>query len=253
LASDQPGIRMTALFISDLHLDTTRPQNIHAFLRFLQVEARSATALYILGDLFEAWVGDDDDDPGWTPVMDALAALSASGTACHVMHGNRDFLIGERFAQRTGARLLPDHEVVNLWGQRVLLMHGDLLCTDDTTYMESRTTLRDPAWQQAFLARPLDERRAIAKAVRERSRTETAAKPEDIMDVNQKTVATTMREHDVHMLLHGHTHRPQVHHFELGGDAATRIVLGAWEDDAVIVRWDSDGFTPLTLDLTYRT
>jgi UDP-2,3-diacylglucosamine hydrolase len=240
---------MTALFISDLHLDTGHPQNIHAFLRFLDHEARRADALYILGDLFEAWVGDDDDDPGWIPVLDALAALPESGTQCHVMHGNRDFLIGERFARRTGARVLPDHEVVSLWGQPVLLMHGDLLCTDDITYMESRSMLRDPAWQQAFLNKPLDERRAIAKAVRERSRTETAAKPEDIMDVNQDTVAATMREHDVRTLLHGHTHRPDVHHFELDGDAATRIVLGAWEGEAVIVRWDSGGFTPLTLDL----
>ncbi len=240
---------MTVCFISDLHLDATRPATTTAFLSFLRTRAQAATALYILGDLFEAWVGDDDDDPGWRPALDGIAELTRSGTHCYVQHGNRDFLLGERFCARTGSQLLAEQEVVNLWGQRVLLMHGDLLCTDDVSYMQSRALFRDPEWQRQLLTLPLAQRRQLARQLRERSRTETAAKPEDIMDVNQQTVEDTMREQGVRRLLHGHTHRPQVHHFDLDGVPATRIVLGAWEDDAVIVTWNEQGFQTETLNL----
>jgi UDP-2,3-diacylglucosamine hydrolase len=233
---------MTALFISDLHLDSERPHSTREFLAFMERRARGVERLYILGDLFEAWIGDDDDDPGLEPILGSLAAVARGGTLCHFMHGNRDFLIGRRFAARTGCRLLGDYERVELYGERVLLTHGDLLCTDDTRYMTLRATVRDPAWQRDFLAKPLAERRKIASELRALSRTEISAKPEEIMDVNAATVAATMRESGVRMLLHGHTHRPGIHRFDLDGREATRIVLGAWYEQGSCLRWDESGF-----------
>ena len=238
---------MTVLFISDLHLETGHPEPTDRFLRFLENEARGAESLYILGDLFEAWIGDDDDDPGLQPILDALAGLTRAGVACYFMHGNRDFLVGDRFAERTGCRLLGDYASVDLYGQTVLLTHGDLLCTDDTKYLALRAQLRDPAWQRDFLAKPLPERRAIAEQLRAMSQTEVAAKSEMIMDVNQSTVEQTMRDRNVAMLLHGHTHRPNVHHFTLAAHPATRIVLGAWHDTATIVAWTPAGYDLKTI------
>jgi UDP-2,3-diacylglucosamine hydrolase len=238
---------MTALFISDLHLDSQRPDSTRQFLEFMHSRAPSAERLYILGDLFEAWIGDDDDDPDLTPILDALANLTQSGTSCCFMHGNRDFLVGRRFAARTGCRLLGDYETVELFGERVLLTHGDLLCTDDTRYMALRATVRDARWQRDFLAKPLGERRKIALEMRAMSRTEVSSKSEDIMDVNAETVAATMRKAGVRILLHGHTHRPGVHRFELDGRDATRIVLGAWYEQGSCVRWDASGFALETL------
>ncbi|HLF10734.1 MAG TPA: UDP-2,3-diacylglucosamine diphosphatase, partial [Gammaproteobacteria bacterium] len=159
-----------------------------------------------------------------------------------VMHGNRDFLLGQRFCEATGCRLLGDFERIEVHGDPVLLTHGDLLCTDDTRYMTLRATLRAAAWQRDFLAKSLPERRTIAADLRRLSATEIAAKPEDIMDVNQATVEHTMRRFDVDLLLHGHTHRPAVHRFPLNGREATRIVLGAWHDGASVVSWDTAGF-----------
>ncbi len=233
---------MAVLFISDLHLESARPEGIERFVDFVGREGPAADRLYILGDLFEAWIGDDDPDPGLRPVHAALRRLTRSGTPCQVMHGNRDFLIGERFAGETGCTLLGDYETTEIGGTTVLLTHGDLLCTDDKRYMTLRGTVRDPAWQSEFLAKPLAERRTIADGLRQLSRTEIAAKPEDIMDVNQSSVEATMRRFGVRTLLHGHTHRPAVHEFALDSDAAVRIVLGAWHDRASIVRWDERGF-----------
>lgn len=240
---------MTALFISDLHLDSERPDSTREFLAFMERRARAAERLYILGDLFEAWIGDDDDDPSLEPILDSLAAVARGGTTCHFMHGNRDFLAGQRFAEKTGCRLLGDYETVDLYGERVLLTHGDLLCTDDVRYMKLRATVRDPAWQREFLAKPLGERRKIASEMRAMSRTEVAAKREQIMDVNASTVAATMRKSGVRTLLHGHTHRPGIHHFDLDGRAATRIVLGAWYEQGSCLRWDESGFELETLGL----
>ena len=163
------------------------------------------------------------------------------------MHGNRDFLLGARFCAATGCRLLGDYERIDLYGEPVLLTHGDLLCTDDTRYMALRAQLRDPQWQREFLAKPLAERRKIAAGLRELSATEIAAKSYDIMDVNQRTVEQTMRDFEVSLLLHGHTHRPAVHRFALDGKPAARIVLGAWHDAATIVRWSASGFSLDTL------
>ena len=233
---------MTVLFISDLHLDAGRPDAIRRFTDFVDRRASYARELYILGDLFEAWIGDDDDDPRLQPVIESLAQLSKAGVPSAVMHGNRDFLLGQRFCEATGCRLLGDFERIEIHGRPVLLMHGDLLCTDDTRYMTLRATLRDPNWQQSFLAKPLPERRVIAADLRNLSATEIAAKPDEIMDVNQTTVEQTMRQFDVELLLHGHTHRPAVHTFSLDGRKATRIVLGAWYEQASVVSWDAAGF-----------
>ena len=238
---------MTTLFISDLHLDAGEPETIRRFLRFVASDAPDARALYVLGDLFEAWLGDDDDDARLAPVIAALAGLTRSGVPCSLMHGNRDFLIGPKFCEATGCRLLGDYERIDLYGEPVLLTHGDLLCTDDTRYQALRATLRKPQWQREFLGKPLAERRKIAAELRELSATEIAAKSYEIMDVNQATVERTMREHGVSLLLHGHTHRPAIHRFALDGAPAARIVLGAWHEQASIVRWDESGYRLDTL------
>jgi UDP-2,3-diacylglucosamine hydrolase len=232
---------MAVLFISDLHLDPSRPDGIGGFLDFCATTARDADELYILGDLFEAWIGDDDDDPGLEPVVGALATLTRQGIPCHFMHGNRDFLAGAGFARRTGCRLLGDFERVDLFGRAVLLTHGDLLCTDDFRYLELRRQLRDPDWQREFLAKSLEDRRRIAADLRRLSQAEMAAKSEAIMDVNETTVRETMRRFDVRMLLHGHTHRPAIHRFELDGEPAERIVLNDWYGPGGYLCWDRGG------------
>ena len=239
---------MTAIFISDLHLTAGDAETTRRFVEFMEGPARAARDLYILGDLFEAWIGDDDDDPRLEPIVAALRKLTDSGVACALMHGNRDFLLGQRFCEATGARLLGDYERVTLGGESVLLTHGDLLCTDDTRYMTLRAELRSKQWQRDFLARPLAERRQIASDLRQLSATEIAAKDEYIMDVNQAAVERTMRDHGVTLLVHGHTHRPAVHRFELDGRPAARIVLGAWYHDPSIVRWTDEGFALERLD-----
>jgi len=232
---------VAALFISDLHLDAGHPETLQRFTRFMQQEARRATELYILGDLFEAWIGDDDDDPRLTPILSALREATQSGVSCAVMHGNRDFLIGERFCANTGCRLLGDYARIKINGEPVLLTHGDLLCTDDTRYQSLRGQLRSPAWQREFLTKTVSERRKIATDLRQMSAAEIAAKAEDIMDVNQAAVERTMREFNVRLLLHGHTHRPAIHRFTLDGQSAQRIVLGAWYEQESFVRWDEHG------------
>ncbi len=232
---------MTTLFISDLHLDASRPGITGLFLEFLREEAAKAEALYILGDFFEAWVGDDDDDPHHAQVMEGLAALTRSGVPVRLMHGNRDFLIGQRFLDRTGASLLPEPTVLDLYGTPTLLLHGDTLCTDDQEYQMVRRMLRDPAWQKDYLAKPLPERRAIAAHAREQSKLHTAAKAEYIMDVNQQAVETAMRQHGVSRMIHGHTHRPAVHRFKSNGRDMERVVLGDWYEQSSQLNWDKRG------------
>jgi len=240
---------VAVLFVSDLHLDPARPEAIEDFVSFTRSQAREADTLYILGDLFEAWIGDDDDDPGLAPIVDAIAALSRSGVDCRFMHGNRDFLVGQRLCRATGMRLLDEFERIDLYGEPVLLTHGDLLCSDDVRYMQLRRELRDPAWQRDFLGKTLAERRAIAASLRQLSQTEMAAKTEEIMDVNDETVRETMRRFGVRRLLHGHTHRPAIHRFDLDGEPASRIVLNDWYGPGGFVRWDADGPRQERLDL----
>jgi UDP-2,3-diacylglucosamine hydrolase len=233
---------VTTLFISDLHLTAGDSETTGRFVRFMEGPAREARELYILGDLFEAWIGDDDDDPRLQPVIAALRGLTAAGIACAIMHGNRDFLLGPKFCAATGTRLLGDYERITLFGEAVLLTHGDLLCTDDTRYMTLRDELRSAEWQRDFLRRPLGERRQIASDLRQLSTTEIATKSDYIMDVNQRAVERAMRDHGVSLLLHGHTHRPAVHRFMLDGREAARIVLGAWYHEPSVVRWTAAGY-----------
>lgn len=227
---------MTTLFISDLHLDATRPRITELFLDFLAGEAREARALYILGDLFEAWVGDDDDDPHHAHVIAGMRSLADAGIPVYVMHGNRDFLLGEEFARRSGCTLLPDPTRISLHGEDVLLMHGDTLCTDDTEYQAIRRQLRSAEWQREFLARPLEQRRAFAQQARAESRAAQQNKSMALMDVNPGEVRRTMAGQDVRLLIHGHTHRPAVHEFDLDGKPARRIVLGDWYEQGSVLR-----------------
>ncbi len=229
------------IFISDLHLHASRPDITRTFLRFLAQEARESRALYILGDLFEAWIGDDDTDPHHREIISALRAFTASGVPCFFARGNRDFLVGRRFSAETGVHLLADETIVEIEGQRVLLMHGDVLCSDDVEYQNFRRRVRIARLQAAFLALPLGLRRWVATQVRRRSQARTSGKPEYITDVNASAVAATLRQHGVRHLLHGHTHRPAIHRFLLDGATATRIVLGAWYEQGSMLRWTAAG------------
>ncbi len=238
---------MATLFISDLHLDPARPDITSQALAFLETETRGADALYILGDLFEAWVGDDDPEPEKRRVIAALKQLTSAGLPCYFMHGNRDFLVGEGFAAESGCTLLADPTIVDMYGTPVMLMHGDTLCTDDHEYQNFRLMVRNPDWQRMMLARPLAERLALARHLRETSAASMAGKSMEIMDVNQDAVAEAMREHGVYTLLHGHTHRPGVHSFVTDDRGAMRIVLGDWYTQGSALYWDEDGFALRTL------
>jgi UDP-2,3-diacylglucosamine hydrolase len=230
------------LFIADLHLSARQPQLLDLFITFTRDRAAGAAALYILGDLFDAWIGDDQDDPASRAVREALAALSSKGTTIAIQHGNRDFLVGGAFCDASGAALIPDEHVVELCGERTLLMHGDTLCTDDTAYQQARRQLRDPAFIDDFLARPMEERVAIASRYRKMSGEATSLLAADIMDVNQQAVVTAMQRHDVTRLIHGHTHRQAIHHFESEGRQYERIVLGDWnESGGMLLTATSDG------------
>jgi len=233
---------MARLFVSDVHLDAGAPQAIEQFLDFLAGEARGAEALYILGDLFEAWVGDDDQEPANERVCRALRALTAGGVACFALHGNRDFLLGRGFSARSGCRLLADPVIAQLDGERVLLTHGDALCTDDHAYQELRSIVRAPAWQQRFLALPRSSREVLADEARAGSRRHTARTVPDIMDVNAAAVAAAFRATRVRRMIHGHTHRPGVHDFELDGAPVQRIVLGAWYEQGSFLRYERGSY-----------
>ncbi|WP_455384591.1 UDP-2,3-diacylglucosamine diphosphatase [Acidihalobacter prosperus] len=216
------------LFISDLHLDPQRPEVIDLLVRFLDGRAAAADALYILGDLFEYWVGDDDVRADLLPAVEALRRLSDAGVPVWFMAGNRDFLVGEGFAARTGCRLLEDPTRTELYGVPTLLMHGDSLCIDDIEYQALRKQLRDPAWQTGFLSLPVEQRRAQAETLRRQSREATRDKAAEIMDVNAAEVDAVFREYGVRRIIHGHTHRPAVHALSVDGEPAERIVLGDW-------------------------
>ena len=222
---------MRRLFVSDVHLDAERTDATEQFLAFIDTEAVGAAALYILGDLFEAWVGDDDRDPGNERVCSALRALSRRGVACFALHGNRDFLLGAGFSERTGCRLLCDPVVAELDGERVLLTHGDALCTDDHSYQELRSIVRRRDMQRRFLALPLERRELLAGEVRAGSRRHIARTVPTIMDVNAGAVERAFRVTGVRRMIHGHTHRPGVHDLTIDGASAQRIVLGAWYEE----------------------
>ena len=217
------------LFISDLHLSAERPEANERFIAFIEGKARGAEALYVLGDLFESWIGDDEIVERFNAVVAGFfAALVRSGTPLYVMHGNRDFLIGERFCRETGAKLLQDPTVVEIGGVPTLLMHGDTLCTDDLDYQAWRARTRNPAAQGMFLSKPLAERRAMSAMIREKSKEVIAGKPAEIMDVNAGAVRDAFRKHGVTRMIHGHTHRPGRHELEVDGRRCERWVLPDW-------------------------
>ncbi len=241
---------MKTAFISDLHLHDERPAGIAAFTRFVDALAGRAAGLYILGDLFEFWIGDDAPLPGYVSVMETLRRATDRGLAVFFMHGNRDFLIGERFATATGCRLLADPTVIDLDHQPVLLMHGDTLCADDTEYQQFRRRVRDPEWQTTFLSQPAERRLEIAHEYRGESVKRTGEKSALIMDVSQWAVEEAMMTHHVDCLIHGHTHRPGVHRFTLGGRAVRRIVLGDWYEQGSVLEWNGSDFEQTPLPLT---
>lgn len=234
---------MATLFISDLHLDAERPRITRLFGDFLQGEARTAEALYILGDLFEAWVGDDDPSETGAFVAERIRALADAGVPVHFIRGNRDFLLGEDYARRAGMTVLPDPAVVVLHGQPTLIGHGDLLCTDDTAYQQFRAQTRDPSWQDNFLAQPLAARIAFAGQARAASKAhqsglQAQGTMETITDVSPATVQDTYRRYGIDRIIHGHTHRPAVHD---EGGGRTRIVLGDWYEQGSVLRVDGAG------------
>ncbi|HDC4380548.1 TPA: UDP-2,3-diacylglucosamine diphosphatase [Enterobacter cloacae] len=232
---------MATLFIADLHLQTEEPAITAGFLRFLAGEARHADALYILGDLFEAWIGDDDPNPLQREMAAAIHALVTSGVPCYFIHGNRDFLVGPRYARESGMTLLPEEQVLDLYGRKVLIMHGDTLCTDDTGYQAFRAKVHTPWIQKVFLALPLFIRNRIAARMRAGSKAANSSKSMTIMDVNPQAVVNMMEKHHVQWLIHGHTHRPDVHTLVANGEPAHRVVLGAWHSEGSMVKVTPEG------------
>lgn len=237
---------MTTLFISDLHLDASRPEVTELFGRFLRDEARRADALYILGDLFEAWVGDDDTSEVGAFVAAHLREVADAGVPVFFIRGNRDFLVGAEYAQRAGFRILPDPAVLMLYGKPTLLMHGDLLCTDDIAYQQFRAQTRNPAWQAQFLAQPLAARLAFAAQARATSmarqkemKGDDRTQFETITDVAPATVEATLARYGIDTLIHGHTHRPAIHELSVGSHACRRIVLGDWYEQGSVLRVDA--------------
>jgi UDP-2,3-diacylglucosamine hydrolase len=241
---------MTTLFISDLHLDPSRPDVTLAFHRFMQQLAPTSDALYILGDFFEVWIGDDDDSEFNHAIMETLKAFTEAGGKLYFMVGNRDFLIGAGFAKITGATLLEDPTVIDLYGIPTLLMHGDSLCTLDTEYMAFRTQARSADWQAQLLAQPIEARREIARQLREKSQSMNSLKADDIMDVTGDEVVSVMQHLNVERLIHGHTHRPERHAVatttDTNGKALERIVLGDWHHQLWWLSAETDG--SLTLE-----
>lgn len=233
---------MRYLFISDLHLEAQRPDITRAFLHCLDTRARNADALYILGDFFEVWLGDDNPDPLADQVSAALLALSRQGTAIYLMHGNRDFLIGKSFCRRSGCTLLKDPTLIEVNDERVLLMHGDSLCIDDLGYMRMRRWLRNPLSLFILHHLPLKTRHRIGRKLRNESRERTRYKAADITDVNEGEVLRVMHSQRVTTLIHGHTHRPAVHPLEIEGKPAQRIVLGDWGNSGWALEVDEDGY-----------
>ncbi|MCP1625712.1 UDP-2,3-diacylglucosamine diphosphatase [Pseudomonas nitroreducens] len=240
---------MSVLFISDLHLEAERPDITRAFLHFLATRARTAQALYILGDFFEAWIGDDGMDEFQHSIARALRELSDRGTRIYLMHGNRDFLIGRAFCREAGCTLLRDPSLIDLDGEKILLMHGDSLCTLDVAYMKLRRWLRNPL--SLFILRnlPLPTRHKLARKLRKESRAQTRMKASEIVDVTPAEVEKIMRAKGVRILIHGHTHRPAVHELDIDGRPARRIVLGDWDRQGWALEADELGLRQASFPL----
>ena len=232
-------------FIADLHLAQNRPDITACFLRFLKNDAVKAQDLYILGDLFETWVGDDDDSAYLITIAKALTTLSESGTKIYYLHGNRDFLLGQRFAKKSAMTLLPEINLINLYGEKVVIMHGDTLCTRDVDYQKFRKKSRSWWWQTAIKSLPLFVRKKIAADYRKKSAEATAVKPQDIMDVTPEEVVSCLENHKSQLLIHGHTHRPAEHLLIANGKEAQRIVLGDWYEQGAWLKVTPNSMTLL--------
>lgn len=235
------------LFIADLHLSPDRPDITACLEDFLNQQATQAEALYVLGDLFEYWIGDDDINPFTTGIAQAFKALNDKGIPIYFIHGNRDFLIRQAFAKRAGITLLPEQQVIDLYGTPTLIMHGDELCTLDVSYQKFRNKARSWWWPRMVLCLPLSSRRKIAENGRKKSQKKQQGIAEEITDVTQQEVVTSLQRHQVLNLIHGHTHKPAVHHFEIDGKAAQRIVLGDWYTQGSILTVDAEGAALQTL------
>lgn len=245
--TDSHNHNKKTLFISDLHIESANGIILKSLLQVLQQQAPGADALYIMGDLFEAWVGDDDINDAGDLVAKALHQLSLTGTKIYLMHGNRDFLLGPDFAARCGGQLLDEPVVIDCYGEPVVLLHGDSLCTRDSAYIGYRNQVRDPAWQQAFLARPLLERHMVAQQIRQQSKDANSHKASDIMDVTHQEVLELLEKLKVNVMIHGHTHRPGIHTIRLhnpinGKNEAARIVLGSWDQKAWMLEFTPAGY-----------
>jgi len=238
------------LLISDLHLEEERPDISRAFLHFLETRACQAEALYILGDFFEVWIGDDAMTPFQRSIAQALRSLSGSGTRIYLMHGNRDFMLGKSFCRAAGCTLLADPSVVELNGERALLMHGDSLCTRDEGYMRLRRLLRNPFSLFVLRNLPLSTRRKLARKLRNESRTQTRMKASDIIDVTPELIPRVLAEYRVRILIHGHTHRPATHDLVVNGQTAQRIVLGDWDRQGWALQVDESGFHQAPFELS---
>jgi len=234
-------------FISDLHLTKDRPENTQRFLAYLASLSQPIKSLYILGDLFDVWIGDDDQTPPNNEIKQALRSVSDRGISIYFIAGNRDFLIGQQFFKETGITCLKDSYVIDLFGTKALLMHGDLLCTDDVQYQQFRQLTHQTSWQQDLLSKSLEERLAIAQHYRSESHLNKAEKSTDIMDVNQQAVIDHMEKTGVQLLIHGHTHRPAEHSLVVNNTPAKRIVLAEWDTDGSILEWTATGHSTLSL------
>ncbi|RDH84448.1 MAG: UDP-2,3-diacylglucosamine diphosphatase [endosymbiont of Galathealinum brachiosum] len=226
------------LFISDLHLAPERPDIIQLFVEFMNNQAAQAESLYILGDLVEYWLGDDDDAEGLNAAFNAMKKQSDNGLNIYLMHGNRDFLMGEDLAKRAGCKLIHEPYIANLNNSPALLLHGDVLCTDDLRYLELRKVLRSSAWKDDFLSKTLDDRKQIAEGLRQQSKDDTQSKSSDIMDVNKNAVIDAFIDNHVSLMIHGHTHRPAIHNVDINNKPAKRIVLGDWYSQGSVLEID---------------
>ena len=234
--------KLVTYFIADLHLAPDRPDISNCFINFLNTDAKQAQVLYILGDLFESWIGDDDDTPFTASIAAALLQLSQQGTEIFYIHGNRDFLLGKKYAKKSGMRLLTEIELIDLYGQPTVIMHGDTLCTRDIAYQAFRRKSRSWWWQALIKCLPLSVRRKKAADYRQQSAAATATKAQDIMDVTPEEVESCLAQHHSLLLIHGHTHRPKVHQLTVNGQDATRIVLGDWYQQGAWLKVTPDNF-----------
>ena len=232
---------METIFISDLHLDKTRPNVINYFIKFIENQSVTMDNLYILGDFVESWVGDDDPADGITDAFELLKSISKK-TKIYFMHGNRDFMISSKICNKYGMELIDDPTIVNLYNRRILLMHGDTLCVDDIKYQEFRQLVRNKSWQLQMMEKPLEERLMLADALRNKSMDETTHKNEFIMDVNEEEVKKCFRDSGAEIIIHGHTHRPMVHEVEIDKRKHKRVVLGDWGSKSHVIILNEKNF-----------